>query len=106
MTPAELLASMHATFTECLAIAERKNHDYAGESDALRNLKGCEYFGLCSLEIGVAVRMTDKFTRICNLMTKPAAVADESLEDSILDFINYLAILRSARHARQETDAR
>lgn len=106
MTPADLMAHMRGTFEECIRLAERKNHDYAGEADALRNFRACEALGICNLETGIVVRLSDKLSRIARLMQAEAAVKDESIDDTILDAINYLAIMRSARASRKETDAR
>ena len=44
--------------------------------------------------LGLLVRMTDKLTRLNNLIKKDdRSVADESLEDTALDIMNYSAML-------------
>ena len=39
------------------------------------------------------VRMTDKMQRVANLLYKEADVADEKLQDSLLDLSNYADIM-------------
>lgn len=88
----EFLESMGKIYDECLQIASKKNQDYAGDDDAFKNFKNSEAIGI-SVEQGILVRIMDKITRISNLLTRPAAVIDEKIEDTILDVINYFAIL-------------
>jgi hypothetical protein len=85
---------MAATFARCLAIAKAKNADYAGDDDPFANFRRSELVGV-SVERGILVRMTDKLARVSNLLDKPAAVADESIGDTLDDFTNYAAILRA-----------
>lgn len=76
-----------------LAITTAKNKDYSAGSDAFKNFKQCEVLGICSAEKGILVRMTDKMTRIANLLDAEAAVADEKIEDTLMDLSNYALIL-------------
>ena len=91
-----LLKDMEATFAECLAIAKRKNNDYAGEktADPFKNFRGSEFVGV-SVERAILVRNMDKMSRIGNLLSQENAVKDESITDTIRDSINYMAILLS-----------
>ena len=89
-----LLKSLKETYAKVLEIAERKNADYAGNSDPFKNFKMCEQFGV-SVEQGILVRVSDKMSRIGNLLGKEAQVKDESIFDTIEDAINYLAILKA-----------
>ncbi len=84
------------TFEKCLNTMDQKNSDYAKDNvDALRNFKAVEYFKLTDSSTGVAVRLCDKFMRICNLLHSDPAVKSESIEDTINDMINYLVILKA-----------
>jgi hypothetical protein len=90
------------TYIEALAIIEKKNKDYASEADAFGNILACEKQGICSAEQGVLVRSLDKISRITNLLSAEAAVEDESIDDTILDLINYFAILRALLHRTKQ----
>jgi hypothetical protein len=92
-----LLKDMEATFAECLAIATRKNNDYAGEktTDPFANFRASEILSGVKVERGILVRMGDKFKRVSNLLDQDNAVKDESISDTLSDIINYSAILQS-----------
>lgn len=74
-------------------ITEAKNHDYAWELDPFKNFKLCEHLGICSVEEWILVRMTDKVSRISNLLHKENKVQGESTIDSLIDLSNYCIIL-------------
>lgn len=81
---------------------ERKNKDYAGGGDAFANFRMCEELGLCSVEKGILVRMSDKMSRIANLLDKEAAVKDESVTDTLLDLAVYSIILKIYMEENQD----
>lgn len=85
---------------ECLEITRSKNHDYAGDEDPLRNFRMCEQFGV-SMEKGILIRLTDKLSRIARLLDNPAYVKDESIEDTLIDTVNYSMILDYAIKQRK-----
>lgn len=98
MTRPELF-QMHRDLTSrALALMERKNHDYAGAdgADPFANFRVAESVGICTTEAGLLVRLTDKLKRIVEF-TKSGElqVKDESVEDTIIDGINYLVLLRA-----------
>lgn len=67
-------------------IMTAKNHDYAHEGDVFRNFRRYGTFG-------VLVRLSDKLARLDSFEeNKEFAVADEKLEDTIVDIINYAVI--------------
>jgi hypothetical protein len=75
-------------------IHEAKSHDYSGDEDAFRNFRLCEELGLCPVELGILVRMTDKLSRVTNLMNTEARVNDEKVTDTLIDLANYSIILK------------
>lgn len=80
------------------SITEKKNSDYTGASEnAFANFQNAEALGICSLEAGILVRMTDKMSRLASFIKKGSyEVADESFEDTCLDLANYAIILAAA----------
>ena len=81
----------HQILDECKTIHDQKNHDYAGDEDALFNLKMVSKMGLTPFE-GVCVRLTDKFCRLMMFCKRHSLqVSDENIEDTLKDIINYSA---------------
>ena len=73
-------------------INEAKNHDYSRDGE-FGNFKESEKIGIPAWK-GAFVRLQDKYTRACNLISgKEAKVKDEKLEDTLLDLANYAVIV-------------
>ena len=89
-----LLKDMEETFLGCLTTAVKKNADYAGNKDPYHNFKIAKIMGVTPAK-GIAVRVTDKISRLGNLLDKEPEVSSETIFDTIDDAINYLAILKS-----------
>jgi len=99
-----LLTSMSETFSSCYNTAVKKNHDYGGSNNnPFANFLTSESITGVAAERGILVRLGDKFSRISTLLDKPGMVADESVDDTIMDAINYLAILKALRAHRKTT---
>ena len=83
-------------FDMMLDIVSKKSRDYSGEEDAFKNFKMCETLGVCSVEAGILTRMTDKLSRVANLLTAEKATpeVDESISDTLMDLANYAIILK------------
>lgn len=94
-----LLENVRETYDKGLAIIEKKNADYAGAGDPFKNFRSASVVGIAP-DRAILVRTLDKLARISNLLDKPPAVADEAVEDTILDAINYLAILKAYREMK------
>lgn len=75
------------------ALTRAKNTDYAGSDDAFKNFRLAEHLGVTDTARGILVRMSDKFQRICNLIDRDNAVADEKIEDTLKDLAIYSVIL-------------
>lgn len=101
-TPNPLHQHMAATFEECLAISKAKNAGYACDADPLANFKTATSLGV-SVSTGIAVRMADKWSRLCRLMkTGKNPLPSESITDTLQDLINYAAILLYALDQGEE----
>lgn len=89
------------------AIMEKKNHDYSGASGdtPFLNFEVVEKKGVCSAETGLLVRLSDKDTRIINfLKSGTLKVSDESLEDTFVDYINYIILLAAYIKQKKSKD--
>lgn len=84
-------------FRKAKALMKKKNNDYADIKDPFLNFRQCEEAELCSVLTGMLVRLGDKVSRFDNLYNKKKKqmVKDESIEDTLIDIINYCVIIRS-----------
>jgi hypothetical protein len=99
----DLIGSLAATYERCIAIATKKNADYAGLADPFANFQAAPaLLSGISVEKGILVRLTDKIKRIDNLLSHEAYVTEESMNDTIEDAINYLGILKAWRECAVE----
>lgn len=104
MKSEDLLKEFKAITERMVEVAEKKNHDYSGtQKNAFGNFKRVETLGICSTEQGFLARMTDKLCRVSTLIRKDAKVADESLQDTLLDLANY-SILMSIYISQKKKD--
>ncbi len=94
--PGDLLANVRETYAKAAEIIERKNADYATQADPFANFRTANILGL-SVEKGILVRTLDKIMRVNNLLEHEAFVTEESMEDTLTDAINYLALLKAYR---------
>lgn len=92
------LLELHEHVTDlAFRTMQAKNNDYASTKDALYNLRQCEMLGLCSVEAGILIRMTDKISRLTRYtQTGVVAVQSESIEDTVVDLVNYSVLLLAA----------
>ena len=79
---------------ECALLAERKNKDYAKPGDPLHNFRRILELG-APVSLGVACRLQDKWSRIESYF-REGKLSNESIKDSLMDNINYSAILIQA----------
>jgi hypothetical protein len=88
---------------EARALSIAKNHDYTGDADnPFANFERVEALGICGTATGFLVRITDKVSRLATFARhQRLAVADESVRDTIVDAINYLALLSAWVESRR-----
>jgi len=76
-----------------LDIVKAKNKDYAGWENPFKNFELVEKLDITTTEKGILTRITDKLSRINNLLEKEWEVKDEKITDTIVDLANYSIIL-------------
>lgn len=78
---------------------DRKNSNYAQDSNPLSNFMECEEFGVPA-HIGTMVRMSDKWSRLVQLMGGKQDAVGESVKDTLMDLAVYclLEIILVERH--------
>ena len=88
---------LHKQFTaKMYDITARKNADYTGAKgdDPFANFRVVEHNGICSIEQGFLVRMSDKMSRLATFAQgQHFQVLDESVEDTLLDLANYALLM-------------
>jgi len=96
MIPAERDALIQSYFDEDMKLLKAKGHDYAGDEDALGNLRR---FGL----LGIIVRLSDKFSRIEQFAKSGAiSVKGESIADTLRDIRNYAFLAQIFLEGREK----
>jgi hypothetical protein len=95
MSQEDFIKGIQETYTTGVEIIRKKNSDYAGNGDPWKNFKTAELVGI-DYKRAILVRVTDKLSRISNLLDKDPQVVEESVADTLIDTINYLAILMEA----------
>ena len=82
-------------YEKARSIMEAKNHDYRGGSgDPYSNFRGSIIYGIDPV-IGVLLRIQDKTKRIETFAKKgDLLVKGESIDDALIDIINYCALIR------------
>lgn len=92
----EDLLNIHETLTRrARELMDKKNRDYAGRggTEPFANFTRVESMGICSTELGMLVRITDKLSRLSSFAESgKLAVENESFEDTIVDVINYMVL--------------
>ena len=84
---------LHENAERALNVMDQKSHDYATDKDPFSNFRACEEYGI-PVEHGILIRMSDKMSRIGNLLNKKEQkVPDESIYDTLIDLMNYSNLL-------------
>ena len=104
----EDLLNIHETLTRrARELMDKKNRDYAGRggTEPFANFTRVESMGICSTELGMLVRITDKMSRLSSFAESgKLAVENESFEDTIIDVINYMVLFYA--YLQDKTDKR
>lgn len=103
----------HPKFYEMLEqmadLHSRKNHDYAGDSDPLKNLKACTRLNLEPF-MGVMVRLQDKWSRLeefvksGELMVKGESVKDTLMDNAVYSLLAIIIYEDNQQDTQQDAD--
>jgi Nucleotide modification associated domain 1 len=97
MTKQEYMDFHKSACDKMIDVTKKKNSDYTGGSDdPFANFEQVGHFVQLPqiVVIGFFTRMSDKFSRIGSFITKGSLlVADESVEDTLIDLANYCILL-------------
>jgi len=92
-TREELLQLQLSMTNKAYALMGKKNQDYTGGGGVFANFEAAGIFGVHRVK-GALVRMTDKMQRINSFIENGILqVSDESVEDTLLDIINYAILI-------------
>lgn len=98
MQRAELYDLHYELCERALELMRCKNSDYADGDDPFRNLHGSYLVGV-EPKRAVLVRLCDKLSRLATFVQHgDLQVKDESVEDTLLDVINYAVLLAGMMH--------
>ncbi len=100
----DFIKALKKNFEDGLELMCKKNADYANDVDSFANFKRSELVKV-PVERGVLVRIMDKVSRISNLIDAPPEVKDESIEQTLLDTMNYFNILLTYIQQKKELTA-
>lgn len=89
MTQEQYLKEFKELLLQMYELTRVKNSDYAGSDNAFQNFELIAHLGAATVEQGFVVRMSDKLQRIANLISRENMVADEKIEDTLLDLSVY-----------------
>jgi len=94
MTQDEYLTMFQELQALQFSTTKKKNSDYTGgdTSDPFKNFRSSEAFGV-SVEKGFMCRMSDKWMRLCGLISGHKPLVKESIEDTLLDMSTYCLLL-------------
>ncbi len=95
MNREEFLKDLELTYLTCVNIVKQKNQDYSKDSDPFSNFRGIAYMLGRPVEEIIMMFIVNKISRATNLLYRENAVKDEGIKDTLLDCINYLAILKA-----------
>lgn len=94
-TRKQYLAEFKKLLAKMLDTTTKKNNDYGGVKDPFKNFRDFE-------ELGILVRMSDKFARLRTAIQEKRAfqVAEETIEDTLIDLATYTLLLSCYRRGK------
>lgn len=92
MNHEQFIAHIEESYRKGVDLVRKKNQDYGNPSNPWLNFEMARLVGV-PIERAILIRMSDKLARVSNLLEKEPSVAEEKIEDSLLDLANYAVIL-------------
>ncbi len=80
-------------YERAFQIMQNKNDDYSQKDDPYLNFKLIALMLDISPEEAMFSRMTDKYSRLKVCLKKGVSVKEETLEDTLIDIVNYSVLL-------------
>lgn len=92
----DFLKEIGETFVAAAQLIGWKNNDYAQDNDAFLNFQDTADFAVTDVETIIYARLGEKMSRLRNLRGREEEreESNETVDDTLLDAINFLAILR------------
>lgn len=103
MTKEQLFVLHKFVCQEALELMQKKNADYS-KVGALDNFYVAEALKAASAEHGIIIRMGDKLSRLSSIISKGAQVKTESMQDTIIDLVNYSILLLAVIQEKANKD--
>lgn len=94
MNKGQFKEAFENTLTLLYKTMDVKNTDYATKDNPFSNFTLVNSLWITTVERWILVRMTDKLSRISNLIDSEAKVKDETIIDTLVDLANYSIILK------------
>jgi len=90
-------------FNRCVELMRNKSNDYAEGQDAFLNFKTAAQIAGISPEQTLLTLLGMKLSRLTQLVGKGKTARNESVEDTMLDIINYVVLLRGMMKEQENT---
>lgn len=100
----EYLRSLEDTFAEALLTVESKVQDYAEDNDVFSNFRFAANAAGVTVEQVFLVLLGIKLARLKNLLLTDREPNNESVDDTLVDDINYNGILKAYRQFKTSTN--
>ena len=103
MNAREQLLQAHGELCEkARQLMEAKNADYSNGGDPFHNFRGASFLHVDPVK-GALIRLQDKVARLVSFLDRgDLKVKDESVDDTIIDMINYSVIVREMIREKKE----
>lgn len=103
MTQKEMFDNLCSTFDKMCSVLQSKGNDYSSETDALSNFKQAGAICRISAEQHCLALIATKVARL-GVLLKGKTPKNESVEDSIIDLINYSFLLKCLNDEKHLSD--